>query len=471
MIGTCRAQRHFGDGLIAEEVGELWEDWMAVVDGVLEDQSLNEIVYEALAARHPNSRTRGRPGTPAEVVLRLLVLKHIRNWSYAELEREVRTNLVYRHFTRVGAHKVPDAKTLGRLGQALGPQVIEQIHQRVVSIAKDKRIVQGRRMRVDTTVVETNIRYPTDSNLLGDGVRVLTRAMKRISVLVGRAGAQVRDRTRAVRYRLLEILRASRSRTDQGRAKLPERYQKLLGTVARVVGQAKRFVSEIDKGIKRAGSASQQRQVLVYRQYLQDLIPRVRQVMAQTRERVLKGNVHLPNKIVSLFEPHTEIIRKGKAGKPTEFGKLIKVQEAEGQIVTHYEVYDRRPSDAELLIPAIDAHRRQLGRVPRLATADAAFFSMKNEAAAYEMGVRRLSIPNRNTKSQERRKLQKKRWFRDAQKWRTGCEGRISLLKRRHGLSRSRYKGTQGMKRWVGLGVIGDNLINIGRSLAASAKA
>src|ERR1700682_6031870 len=147
---------------------------------------------------------------------------------------------------------------------------------------------------------------------------------------------------------------------------------------------------------------------------------------------------------------------------------MVKIQEAEQQIVTHYEVYHERPSDAALLIPALAAPEQQLGRTPRLVTADAAFFSAQNEAAAHARGVKRIAIPNRSTKSAERKKLQKKRWFRNAQKWRTGSEGRISLLKRRHGLNRCRYKGLSGMKRWVGCGVIADNLINIGHALAAS---
>ncbi|MGH9579032.1 MAG: transposase, partial [Terriglobales bacterium] len=227
---ACRAQLNLAEGLIAEEVGDLWEDWMRQVDQVLADQELLGTVYEALARRWPMSRTRGRRGTPAEVVLRMLLLKHIRNWSYAVLEREVRANLVYRQFTRVGAERVPDAKTLGKLGLALGPEVIERIHNRVVAIAREKRIVQGRRLRVDTTVVETNIHYPTDSSLLGDGVRVLTRTMKRIAKLSGAAGAKLRERTRAVRYRLVEIGRATRSRTEHAKQKLKQIYEKLLAT-------------------------------------------------------------------------------------------------------------------------------------------------------------------------------------------------------------------------------------------------
>ena len=470
MIEVYRRQLNFAEGLIAEEVGELWEDWMRQVDAVLSDQELLSTVYEALARRWPKSRTRGRKGTPAEVVLRLLLLKHIRNWSYAILEREVRANLVYRQFTRVGAQKVPDGKTLGKLGLALGPEIIEKMHQRVVAIAREKKIVAGRRLRVDTTVVETDIHYPTDSGLLGDAVRVLTRTMKKIAQVAGAAGEKLRDRTRSARYRVIEIGRASRSRSEQGKEKLKQIYQKLLAATGRVVAQAQRFAAEVATGVKHGSSLVEQVVLEASRQYLETMIPRVKQVMRQTRARIIKGNTHLAGKIVSLFEPHTEIIRKGKAAKPTEFGKMIKIQEAEGQIITHYQVYDERPNDVDLLIPALEVHRQRLGRAPRLATADAAFFSTQNETAAHALGVKRLSIPNRSTKSAERKKLQKKRWFRNGQKWRTGSEGRISLVKRRHGLNRCRYKGQQGIKRWVGLGVIGDNLINIGRALATPAR-
>jgi transposase, IS5 family len=215
MIEPSRPQLSLAEGLIEEEVGPLWEGWMRQVDRVLADAELVQLVYQALARRWPHSRTRGRPSTPAEVVLRLLVLKHMRNWSYRVLEREVRANLVYRQFTRVGAQKVPDAKTLGKLAIALGPQVIEQIHRRVVAIACEKQIIRGRRLRVDTTVVETDIHYPTDSSLLGDGVRVLTRAMKRIAEIAGRAGTGLRDRSRAVGYQVRQIARSSRSRIPQ----------------------------------------------------------------------------------------------------------------------------------------------------------------------------------------------------------------------------------------------------------------
>jgi IS5 family transposase len=395
----------------------------------------------------------------------LLILKHIRNWSYGVLEREVRANLVYRDFTRVGAAKTPDAKTMGRWGVAVGPDVVKQIHERLVRLAQDKGATEGRRMRVDTTVVETNIHYPTDSSLLGDGVRVLIRTMKKITTIAGEAGASLCDRSRSVKLRGLDIARAARSKAKQSRERLTQTYGKLLNSTSRVVGQAKRFSKEIAAGVKRASSIRKQLVLEGLGQELDAMVPLIKQVMKQTRARIFRGDTRAEGKILSLFEPSTEIIRKGKAGKPNEFGKMVKLQEAENQIVIDYEVYAQRPHDSELLIAAIETHQAMLGRVPRLVAADAAFYSAKNEAAAKAKGVKRVCIPNRSTKSIERRREQKKRWFRNGQKWRTGCEGRISVTKRRHGLNRCRYKGEAGMKRWVGLGVIADNIINIGRAM------
>jgi IS5 family transposase len=390
----------------------------------------------------------------------------MRNWSYQELAREVRANLVYREFTRIGGDKVPDDKTMGRLGRQLGPEVIQKVQERVVAIAQEKKVVRGRKMRVDTTVVETNLHYPTDSSLWGDGTRVLTRAMKKIAKLAGEAGAQLRDRSRSIKYRILEIGRASRNKTEKGQEKLKAAYKKLLELTSRVVGQAKRYSQEIASGVKRPKKKGDKAVLLRARQALDTMIPLVQQVMQQTRVRLFKGNTHAEGKLLSVFEPNTEVIRKGKASKPTEFGKMAKIQEAENQIVTRYEVFDQRPSDSDLLLAALEEHQRQLGRTPRVVAADAGFFSAANETAAEKLGVKRVSVPSPSTKSEQRKKRQKTRWFKTAQKWRTGCEGRISVLKRRHGLNRCRYKGFAGIQRWVGFGVIADNLINIGSYLA-----
>jgi transposase, IS5 family len=269
-----------------------------------------------------------------------------------------------------------------------------------------------------------------------------------------------------VKRRVLEIAYASRDKSEKGQQKMKVAYGKLLDATSRVVGQAKKFSGELAGKVKKG-----QRVVLQKaRQQLDEMIPRVQQVMQQARERVLEGNTRAKNKILSVFEPDTEVIRKGKASKPTEFGKMVKIQEAENQIIIHCEVFSQRPSDSDLLKPSIEKHRELLGRVPDLAAADAGFFSAANEAEAKALGVKRVAVPSRSTKSEKRKQEQKKRWFKKAQKWRTGCEGRISVLKRRHGLNRSRYKGVAGVKRWVGLGVLADNMINIGLHLAGKAE-
>jgi transposase, IS5 family len=442
-------------------VEEWWEDWMREADRVLEDEELIGLVYEALGRRCAQSRVRGRRGTPAEVVLRLMILKHVRDWSFEALEREVRANLVYRRFTRIGGEKVPDEKTLARVMRALGPEVVEEINRRLVQMAQQQRVVKGRKMRLDTTVVETNIHYPTDSSLLGDRARVLTRTMKKIEGGVEGWKRRVRNRMRSVKKKVMAIALASRQKGLAGEERRRQEYRKLLRVTRQIVHQAERVQQEVKASPRRPRAA-----LKPLAEKLQVMTERVQQLMRQTKARVMEGVTQSQEKIVSVFEPHTEIIRKGKANKPTEFGKLVKVQEAEHQIITHYEVYAERPSDGEVLVGAVQEQEERLGRTPELVAADAAFYTRENEEAVQALGVKRVSIPNRRTRSEERRRYEKRRWFRKGQKWRTGCEGRISVLKRRHGLNRCRYRGFAGMQRWVGLGVIADNLINIGRRLA-----
>ena len=203
---------------------------------------------------------------------------------------------------------------------------------------------------------------------------------------------------------------------------------------------------------------------------LEHFLPLVRRVIAQTRARGFKGDLHYHGKLFSLFESHTEAIRKGKASKPTEFGKLVKIQEAENQLVVDYQVYGWRPEDRTLVVPTIDAHRRVFGRAPHLLAADRGFWSPANKRVAKEAGVKQVCIPALGRLGQEQAREQRQRWFRRGQRLRAGCEGRISVLKRRHGLRRSLYKGPDGIRRWVGLGVIADTVIHIGTHLAGQAR-
>ena len=310
---------------------KLWPDWLKKIDTLLEDEAVIEVVAQALEARWPQSRRRGRPGTPAEVVIRMLMLKHLFDWSYDDLEREVRANLVYRMFTRIDAGDVPDAKTILKIARTLGPDVIAQLHRQVVEVAKRAGVTHGRRFRIDTTVVETNVHYPTDSTLLRDGIRVLTRTMQRASAALGDPRGRVRNRLRSVTRRVLII--GYEARSPKTRDAMVQSYRTLMATTRAVLRDAATMVRRLGH---RARTARRPVQPILRRaqHQLQTLGPLVQRVVGQTRARLLHGDTHVADKVLSLFEPHTETIRKGKISKPNEFGKLVTIQESEHQIIT-----------------------------------------------------------------------------------------------------------------------------------------
>ena len=213
---------------LAKDIEDLWEPWMKEVDQLLEDAALVESVYDAQGKRlseepypwtNPNTGGSGASATDCEACAEL-ELRH----AGAE---EVRANLVYRAFTRVGDEKVPDAKTLARLGQAIGPEVIGELHERLMELARERGVVQGRKMREDTTVVETNVHYPTDSSLLGDGARVLTRTMKKVEKATGRLKKRIRNRMRSVNKKVIAIALAGRLKGPEGEERRVERYREL----------------------------------------------------------------------------------------------------------------------------------------------------------------------------------------------------------------------------------------------------
>lgn len=447
---------------------KLWPDWLRKIDTLLEDEAVIETVAQAMEARWPQSRRRGRLGTPAEVVLRMLILKHLFDWSYDDLEHEVRANLVYRAFTRIDAGDVPDAKTILKIARALGPEVIDELHRRVVDVAKRAGVTRGRRFRIDTTVVETNVHYPTDSSLLQDGVRVLTRTLHRASTALGDQPGRIRNRLRSVTRRVLII--GYEARSPKTRAALVKSYRKLMATTRAVLRDTATMVRRLGQRMR---TATPQIQPILQRaqDHLQAMRPLVQRVVDQTRARVLGGDTHVPDKVLSVFEPHTETIRKGKIAKPNEFGKLVTIQESEHQIITGYDVHATRPADVTLWTPALDRHQAIFGRAPDLAAGDRGFSSAANEQAAIDRGIRRVVLPRRGPKSSARRAYERQRWFRRGQRWRVGSEGRISVLKRRHGLDRCRYHGLDGVKRWVGLGVIANNLVSTATFARARATA
>jgi len=242
------------------------------------------------------------------------------------------------------------------------------------------------------------------------------------------------------------------------RARLQVGYRRLLGLVRATVRDAERVRKELAEGRRVAVGQRACRVVARAQAQLVYMLPLVQRVVVQTRARILGGDKHYHDKVFSLFEPHTEAIRKGKASKPTEFGQLVKLQEAENQFVVDYQVYKRRPDDRSLAIPSLETHQRIFGRPPYLLAADRGFWSLRNKQVAQSGGVKRVCIPALGKPSAAQRAEQHQRWFRCGQRVRAGCEGRISVMKRRDGLARCLYRGPDGMQRWVGWGVVSNNL-------------
>jgi IS5 family transposase len=330
-----------------------------------------------------------------------------------------------------------------------------------VQVARQEGVAEGRKLKTDTTAVESNIHYPTDSSLLGDGIRVLTRSLARIAAQCKSGAVKVVNHARSVKYRLLEISRAAKSLTEANQGRMRKSYEQLVDLTKRVVGQAGKVMKQFNEGkLPIVGSA-----VSVFAQManIEHFVPLVRNVIRQTQERVSGGNTRVEGKIISIFEPHSQVIRKGKAQKPNEFGRLVRVDEVENGILSGYQVLEGNPADTGSFLPALEHHQSVFGQVPEMATADRGFFSAQNEREAKKLGVKKVAIPARGRLSGKRAEHQKQRWFRRALRWRAGIERSISHLKHPFSMARARYKGDGGFQRYVGWSVITKNLFSIAR--------
>jgi len=461
MIGTTTHQSWLFYLPLAQQASLLKDDLLEPVDALLADPELVGLVRKCLAGRRPASTRTGRTGIAPDRVLRCCVLKHLKGWSFRELERELRSNLIYRQFTRFDAEVTPDFSSFSRVFAVLSPAVTEQIHRRVVGVAREQGVAAGRKVRVDTTVVESNIHYPTDSTLLGDGIRVLTRGLGRIAAECRRGAVDVVNHGRAVKHRLLEISRAAKSLTTAGQQRLRDGYEKLVALTRGVVRQATDVVTRVAAG--RLKVIGNRLRVDAYVGEVRHYLPLVEQVITQTTARVCGGDRHVAGKVLSVFEPHTQVIRKGKAHKPNEFGRLVRLDEVEHGVVSGYHVLEGNQADTDSFLPALDHHQACFGHAPHLATADRGFFSAQNEREAEARGVAKVALPARGRLSQTRTARQKERWFRRAMRWRAGCEATISTLKHPFSMVRATYKGEPGFHRYVGWSVITKNLCAIAR--------
>ena len=391
----------------------------------------------------------------------MLISKHLHSWSFEDTERFVGDSLVLRHFCRLGLERAPDDTTLSRWAKLIQPETLHQLLDRVTELARSLQVTRGRKLRTDSMVVETNIHHPSDSTLLADGVRVISRLVRRARVMLEGETVAVqrlcRDRTRSAKKlaRRIGELAVRGSSTDGGDAQVPV-YRRLLAVTGASLRQAQQ--------VRRALALAPGKLAQCLRRDLEHVEPLVEQIIGQTERRVVQGQqVPASDKVLSLFEPHTALIRRGKARQPTEFGRKVLLDEVEGGLITRYAILPGNPPDAAQFPASLAHHRERFARAPHLVAADRSFWSPENERAATTLGVRRVAIPQRGGKRPSR---ERERWFRRGHRFRVGIEGRISVLRRGFGLTRCRYHGEAGMERWVGLGVLAHNLRTISRHLA-----
>lgn len=437
------------------------------LDRLLDDDELFVRVRGDLARRYQLTACHGRHSTPAEAILRLLVVQHLYAWSYRETVRRVADSLVLRWFCRVYFRRVPDATTLLRWARTIQPTTVHALLDRVVALARRAKVAGGRKLRIDGTVVPTAIHHPTDSSLLVDGVRVLSRAIRRSRPLVGTALAGARDafrtRLRTVRRALQLLHRMAGQRSDAADAARAAIYRTAIAAAERTVGQAERVRAALADAVARDDRTA--RRVVAG---LDRFLPLVRRVVVQARRRVLEGRpVPATEKVLSLFEPHTRLITRRKPGAAVEFGRALVLDEVEGGVVTRYQLLADGEAEQAQLAPALEHHRVLFGRAPRLVTGDRRLHGPDNERLGREAGVVHLVIPRSGVVGPAQRARERSRPWRRRYRWRSGIEGRISSLRRDYGLRRCADHGEDGMERRVGWAIIASNLRHIGLALAA----
>ena len=436
------------------------EPELAALDRLLDDDKLFLQIKADFSKRHPNSERLGRRSTPVEVILRMLIVRRLYDWSFEATERNVSDSLILRQFCRLYLEAAPDDTTLIRWAKLIGADTLEDLNERVVVLAFERKVTRGRKLRSDATVVETNICHPTDSGLLGDGVRVLGRLMGKAKEILGQSGEVFRNRSRSAKRLGRSIAEGTRRRGEEAKEASKAAYERLLGVARASLKQASKVQQML-----RSEEAPLSGRLADELERFEGLLERV---VEQTERRVLSGeSVAASEKLVSLFEEHTSIIARGKASKKSEFGRKVWLSEVEGGIITGYRILEGNPSDEKQLLPTLEDHLRLFGGPPRLVAADRGVYSSANEEAAREMGVKRVALPKKGAKDTQRQRHEQQGWFRRARRFRAGVEGRISVMKRRGYLGRCRDKGEEGFGRWVGWGVLTSNLHAIARAQAA----
>jgi IS5 family transposase len=422
---------------------------LARIDAYLDDDRFIAPWRTLFAARL------GRPSVPVQTLLRLLYLKHRYQLGYESLCREVADSISWRRFCRIPLDQpVPHPTTLSKLVGRAGPQVLDQLNAALLAKLAAGKLLRCRKLRIDTTVVAADIDHPTDADLLEHAVRTLGGLARRIKQRGAATRTRFRDRSRAAGRRLRQISRTLRRRTGQAPAEIDRLTAEVAATARRSVAQAEQVARNARRALGRRPGDGRLRRLV---DRLEETTTLTHRLLAQTRQR-LSGNRVIADRLVSLADPDARPIRKGKPGRPTEFGYTVLLGECERGFIATHHTHKGNPGDAAQLVPAVTDVTALTGRPPGTVVGDRGFGTAANDTALAALGVQRIGVARKGTPGKARAAVERTRRFRRMRNWRVGIEARISHLKRAFGLGRTRLRRLAGAQTWVGLGIFAYNL-------------
>jgi IS5 family transposase len=456
VLRTINDRPTLWDQLLPEQCRQMPAELEAV------DRLLDDDRFFAPYRRHFDPEC-GRPSIPIETYLRMMWLKFRYHLGFETVCREVSDSISWRRFCRIGlGEPVPHATTLMKITSRCGPETIKALNETLLAKAAEAKVVCLGKLRADTTVVEANVAYPTDSGLLARGVARMAALTRKLKGLGLAARTKTRDRTRSMRRRAHGIGAWLRRRSDDARPEVVAITSDMADLAEVAVAEARAVARNAGRSLCRGGERATGAARAAAAE-LAELAESVEQVVAQTRTRLAGDTPDGAIRIVSLHDPDARPIRKGRLGKPVEFGYKAQVVDNVDGIVVDHSVHVGNPPDAPLLVPAIRRVIDRFGRAPRAVTADRGYGEAKVEANLRDNGVGYVAIPRKGRPGATRQKIERAPRFRKLIKWRTGSEGRISHLKHGYDWTRTMLDGIDGAQTWCGFGILTHNAVKIAR--------
>ncbi len=425
------------------------------IDALLDDERFVAPYREFFHARV------GRPSTPIETYLRLMFLKYRYQLGFESLCREVTDSISWQRFCRIPlGGRVPHPTTLMKITTRCGEEAVAALNDALVTRAAEAKVLRLNQVRADTTVIEANVAYPVDASLLAKGIARLTTVAARLKGRGFAPRTKLVNRTRAGHRLARSVVNTLRTKGERARNEVRRLNTELLRLAEKTLGDVRAVARNTRRALTASANARAADRATLDR--LELFIQRVAQVADQTRQRVVEGVTPVgATRLVSLHDPDARPIRKGRLGRPVEFGYKAQVVDNEDGVVLDWRVERGNPPDAPMLPLAIERIRERTGRVPRAVTADRGYGEASIDAALIDLGVDKVVIPRKGRPGAARHSIESARSFQRLVKWRTGSEGRISALKRQWGCRRTLMDTLEGARTWTGHGVFAHNLVKI----------